>query len=171
MNNIKLRKMKKNDLNKIMEFYPEKELLKNTGMNGKPRDITRENELKRLSESIKDYSKKKPEQYEVAIEVNGEFAGSIGANKIDYENKSIRLGYWLGKRYREKGIMTIALKKFIKEINSKFKPIRIWAEVYVFNTASSKVLEKCGFKYEGTRKKVKKINGKFYDDKIYARVK
>ncbi len=168
---LKLRKIKTSDLERIMKLFPEKELLKNIGLNKKVSEITRKFELNWIKDSIKNYSLKKPKIYNFGIELDGEYIGTIGINKFDHENKNVVIGYWLGAEYRGKGIMTKALKKFLKEINKKFNPVRIVAYVFTFNPSSAKVLKKCGFEYEGTRRKIKKLNGKFVDDKIYAKLK
>jgi RimJ/RimL family protein N-acetyltransferase len=40
-----------------------------------------------------------------------------------------------------------------------------------FNKASARVLEKAGYKYEGTIHKNKFLNGKYVDDMIWAKWK
>jgi ribosomal-protein-alanine N-acetyltransferase len=67
--------------------------------------------------------------------------------------------------------MTNALKLFLKEIKKKINPVRITAYHYTYNPASGKVMQKCGFKHEGTRRKAHKKFGKFLDDEMYSLVK
>ena len=115
--------------------------------------------------------KKKPKDYQWAIELDGKLIGMIGFNERDFKNEQRIIGYWIGKPFRGKGYMTKALKLILKESDKKFNLKRIVGYVYTFNPSSERVLEKCGFKFEGIRKKVKKFNNKFFDDKIYARIK
>lgn len=163
---IELRKFRISDLNKIMEMFLDKKVTDAIGLtlSLNPPKITRQFEKKWLEESIAEYKKKKPSKYNLAIISDGIYVGNIGTHQIDYENESIEIGYWIGKKYWGNGIATKALKLFIKELNKKFKLKRIVGFAFVFNPASKRVMEKCGFKLEGIRRKVKKGKNKFYDD-------
>ena len=84
--------------------------------------------------------------------------------------KSLRYceGYEIGYRIfrkedRGKGYMTEVLKIFSAYMFS-IKPIaRLQVNCFSENTASRRTAEKCGFKYEGTRRKAVFCKGKFYD--------
>jgi RimJ/RimL family protein N-acetyltransferase len=104
----------------------------------------------------------------MAILLNGKHIGNIGCPEIDYENENLEVGYWIGKPYWGKGYATEALKLFLKEVKKKFNPVRIVAYHFTYNPASGRVMQKCGFKHEGTRRKVKKKNGKYFDDEMYS---
>ena len=78
------------------------------------------------------------------------------------------IGYWLGSDYRGKGIMTLAIKKITDYGFKRYKLRRIEASVATFNKASTIILEKCGYKLEGTMKKNRLKNGKYYDEYLYA---
>lgn len=168
---VKLRKLKINDLEKIMEFFPEKQLLLNIG-NDMPLDkITKSFEKKWLEKQICNYRKKKPPEYQLAIDVDEKFAGVIGFNEINLKNEQGCVGYWIGKPFRGKGYMTRALKDLLKYSDKKFKLKRITANVFTYNPTSGRVLEKCGFKIESKRRKIKKLNNKFVEDIVYVRIK
>ena len=84
-------------------------------------------------------------------------------------DKAKMVGYALSEAYWGKGIMTEALKEVI---NYGFKQLPIdliTAYCYPFNVPSRKVLEKCGFEYEGTlRQAEKRFDGKLYDLRCYS---
>ena len=168
---IELRKVTLKDLPFLMSVFPEKELLKNIGLNKNPKEITKKDEISWINKSIKGYKSKKPKGYNLLIIVDGMPTGAIGTHNINYDDRNVEIGYWLAKDYRGRGIMTKAIKLFLKEIYKKFKPIRVVAYTFTFNPRSARVLEKNGFKYEGTRRKVKYVQGKFFDDRIYALIK
>ena len=168
---INLRKLRINDLESIMKFFPEKELLMNIGNDIPVNKITKTFEKKWLEKQIKNYKKKKPSEYQLAIDIDRKFAGVIGFNKIDFKNEQGVIGYWIGRLFRGKGYMTRALKILLKNSDKKFKLKRITANVFTYNPASGKVLEKCGFKIEGERRKIKKLDNKFVNDKVYSRIK
>ena len=57
------------------------------------------------------------------------------------------------------------MKKYAsEELNLK----RLFANIYEYNSASMKVLEKCGFKKEGIRVKAVFKEGKYVDDVMYG---
>lgn len=129
---IKLRKYKTSDLDRHLELL---------AMNGIK--ANKKNEAVWLKKAIKNY-KKKPEFYVLAITLNNKIIGNAIAEKI--KNKSCDIGFWIGKKYQNKGYATKALKLFLKHIKRKFKPKTIYASHKKGNLASARVLEKAGFK-------------------------
>ena len=119
--------------------------------------------------NLKEGKKKNPEKINFAIDINGEVVGSIGFHKIEVHKAE--LGYWLSKKHRGKGIMTLALKKITKFGFEKLKFRRISANVYPWNKASMRVLEKAGYKYEGILKKNIKKDNKVFDSYLFAKTK
>jgi ribosomal-protein-alanine N-acetyltransferase len=59
------------------------------------------------------------------------------------------LGYWLAELYWGKGIMTESVTRFVDFAFEHCGLVRIYAEPYVTNTASCRVLQKAGFELEG----------------------
>ena len=170
---IKLRKFSRKDIDRIMKIFPDEKVTNGIGitLSKKPPKITRKFEETWLKKTISNYRKKKPKEYSLAITLDNILIGSIGMNKIDYENKNIEIGYWIGKDYWRKGFATKALKHFLDFINKKHKPKRVYGFAFTFNPGSKRVMEKCGFKLEGIRKNVKKGKSKFYDDYMLALIR
>ena len=168
---ISLRKFRRTDLDAIMKKFVDKDVIRAIGLDKDLKDITRKFESEWLDKTIKNYRLKKPSVYNLAILLDGEHIGTIGCHKINYEDKNLEIGYWIGKDYWGQGYATKALKQYLKEIKKKFDPVRVVAYHFTFNPASGRVLEKCGFKKEGTKRKAKKIGKKYVDENIYALVK
>ena len=99
-----------------------------------------------------------------------ELIGGIGFNtkygKLSHKDE---IGYWLGKPFWNKGIMTDVVKKTCEIGFSEFNLTRIEATVFTRNTASKKVLYKAGFVLEGTLKKYYLKDDKFIDADMFAR--
>ncbi|GHU75424.1 hypothetical protein FACS189413_19910 [Bacteroidia bacterium] len=55
------------------------------------------------------------------------------------------LGYWLGEKYWNRGIMTQAVKEMVSYTFLHFPLQKIYATPFGFNIASQKVLEKAEF--------------------------
>lgn len=110
--------------------------------------------------------------YTKAIVIDGKAVGSIGVFvKDDVYCKSGELGYWLGEFYWGKGIMTEAIKQICEEAFLKYELVRIYAEPFIYNMGSKRVLDKAGFTLEGILKKSIYKNGIISDSCIYGLVR
>ena len=81
------------------------------------------------------------------------------------------LGYWVGEPFWNRGIATAAVARISGIGFRQFELERIYASVFEFNKASSRVLEKCGYQLEGIFKKGVIKNGKFWDELRYAKLR
>jgi RimJ/RimL family protein N-acetyltransferase len=107
-----------------------------------------------------------------AIANDKELIGAIGIHfQEDVNRFSAEIGYWLGEPFWNKGIISQALKLFTEFAFTNFELNRIFANVFEGNTASEKVLLKCGYKKEATLKKAVFKEGNFIDQYIYALLK
>ncbi len=78
----------------------------------------------------------------LVIEVDGEFAGTIGG-------LSRGIGYMLGQAFWGRGIGTWAVREMVQRMFEGSDVDEITASAWVDNPASARVLEKCGFKRTG----------------------
>jgi len=109
------------------------------------------------------------ENHLFAIEFDGNFVGGIGLHKK--MEHCYDVGYWIAEKYWGKGYATEALKVITELALNEFKIDRVQAYVFDGNTASEKVLEKCGYEYEGYLKKSHKKKNVFYNSKLFAIIK
>lgn len=114
------------------------------------------------------------EHYNWAIEIkeNESVIGSIGLMNIDNNIENCEIGYCISRAFWNKGVMTEA---FSAIINLAFKEVgfeRITGRHHVENIASGRVMKKCGLKYEGTLRRIHRINtGSLVDCKYYSILK
>ncbi len=114
---------------------------------------------------------KKPETF-FAIAFLEEAIGSIGFSLgQDVHRYAAKLGYWLAEPYWNQGIMTGVIQTVTEYAFDNLGLKRIYAEPYSSNQASSKVLEKAGFQYEGRLKASVYKDEKVLDQLIYAKTK
>ena len=105
------------------------------------------------------------------VEVDGELAGSIGVTlRDDVYRKTAEIGYFIGEEYWGKGVATEAIKQMVNYLQKKFDIVRIYAEVFEFNKASMKALEKNGFYLECVRKKAAFKNNMIVDDCVWVKL-
>lgn len=111
----------------------------------------------------------------IVYKENGKVIGSIGVHRDEKRAEDINakmIGYVLSEDYWGKGLMTEAVKEVIRYLFEEVKLDIISIYHYPFNGRSKRVIEKCGFKYEGTLKMASKIyNGNIYDDVCYSIIK
>ena len=81
------------------------------------------------------------------IEVEGQVAGYLVSFMLGEERQ---VGYWLGREFWGKGIVSESLKQFLGVV--EMRPL--FGMVAKHNSASKRVLEKCGFKVIGEDKYV-----------------
>jgi ribosomal-protein-alanine N-acetyltransferase len=106
-----------------------------------------------------------------AIEIDGAAVGGISLHPgSDVHRHSAELGYWLGRRYWGRGIMTQVVTAFAQRAMPAFHLYRLFATVYANNPASARVLEKAGFTREGVQKSAVVKRGELLDLLVYARV-
>lgn len=107
----------------------------------------------------------------LAIEVDGAASGGISIIfKNDVDRRSAEIGYWLGRRYWSRGIMTAAVQALTDYMFAHFDVCRLYAGVFAYNLASARVLEKCGYELEGRLRKSITKNGQTIDSLLYAKI-
>ena len=82
------------------------------------------------------------------------------------------VGYWLGREFWGRGIATAALQlltRYAFEVNRDLR--RLWAVPFSTNLASARVLEKAGYRREGTLRQSAIKDGKVLDQWLYAIVR
>lgn len=97
--------------------------------------------------------------------------GSIGIMPgIDIHRISAEIGYWLGEPYWGNGYASEAIKGFSEWVFEHYELVRLYANVFTYNPASARALEKAGFVLEATRRSAAIKEGKICDEWAYARV-
>ena len=104
-----------------------------------------------------------------AIIVDGKAVGSISITMgTDIHSKTGEIGYWLAEDHWRRGIMKRAIKEICHIAFKTLDIVRIYGEVFEYNVASCKVLEKCGFKLEGELQNAVYKNGNVYNALVYG---
>ena len=106
------------------------------------------------------------------IEVAGSkgIAGAIRFNSFEKKWRCGEIGYELHPDHWGKGLMTEAVRAVVACGHQTFRLNRIDAWTLPGNGASDRVLEKSGFRHEGTLRQKAWFKGAFHDFQIYGRV-
>ncbi len=107
-----------------------------------------------------------------AIDVDGFAVGAIGVRPgSDINTLSAEIGYWLGEEYWNRGIATEAVIAVTDFAFDTLGMSRVYAEVFEWNAASMRVLEKAGFVKEGVLRRSARKDRKIIDQVMYAKVR
>jgi len=107
-----------------------------------------------INNCIKKSNEKPRTSYELGIELKDEkrIIGCMGIFKVDKEHKRAGIGYWIGKKYRKKGLMSEAEKAILDFAFGKLKLNKVWGDALVENKGSNKLFKKFGFRKIGIKK-------------------
>lgn len=108
--------------------------------------------------------------YTIVLKETGQAIGLVTLNNINEGFKHIEIGYFLLSEHWGKGFAREVVAALVNFLQGQGWH-RIEATVYSGNEASEKVLRACGFVLEGVLRDKCMINGKYYDDIVYAIVR
>lgn len=107
-----------------------------------------------------------------AICVGGFAVGAVSLfPRDDVNRRSAEIGYWLGEQFWGKGIATEVVTAITGYGFSVMGLNRIFAEVFEWNRASMRVLEKAGYTIEGRMRRHAVKDGRVIDQILYAIVR
>lgn len=84
--------------------------------------------------------------------------------------RNARLGYWIDVDLAGRGLATAAVTRVCEEARDVLGLHRIEAGTVLDNTASQRVLAKCGFELYGTAPRYLHINGAWQDHRMFQRI-
>ena len=94
-----------------------------------------------------------PEVYAVVLKETGEAVGCCGlifGDNVDDRPREAELGYWIGKPYWGRGLMSEAVHAILKRSFEVLGLDVIWCSHYDGNIRSKRVIEKAAFKFDHT---------------------
>lgn len=99
---------------------------------------------------------------------DGRLIGTCGFHRWAQQHYRAEIGCDLDPDYWGRGYMTEALRAAIRNGFERMKLNRIEAIVYIKNDSAIRLLEKLGFKREGTLRDYYHLNGTFYDQYLFS---
>ena len=127
------------------------------------------NVTKKIREQwIQKYERNDSYQWAIVLKEINEPIGSIAAVKQDDDIKMVHIGYCIGKKWWNRGIVSEALGAIIKFFFEEVGVNRIESRHDPNNPGSGKVMEKCGMRYEGLLRQADKNNQGIVDAACYG---
>ena len=105
----------------------------------------------------------------LVIEVQGRVQGQLNVANVMYGSvSSAVLGYWVSPEVAGKGVMPISVALVTDYLMDQVGLHRVEINVRPENTASLRVIQKLGFRYEGLKQRYIHINGDWRDHYVFA---
>ncbi len=99
----------------------------------------------------------------------------VGAITLDHIKRgpaqSGITGYWIGQPFARQGFMREAIQAVVHHAFSVMDLSRIEAGCLPENAPSRRLLEQCGYKYEGVAQSYLQINGRWRNHVLYANLR
>ena len=126
-----------------------------------------------LVESIQTAIEKKerPTEHVFTIRKDGIFVGQCALLPIAFSPGNFLIGFTIDDDYWQQGIGERACRFLIHFAFHALNARRISGDCMEGNIGSRKIMEKCGFRFEGTQKKYWSKNGKIYDNLLFGLLK
>jgi ribosomal-protein-serine acetyltransferase len=106
-----------------------------------------------------------------AIKHCDELKGVISLHRIDHNNRSTSIGYWLGKNYQGKGLMTSATRSLVDHCFTSLLLNRVEIRCATENQKSQAIPIRLKFKKEGTLRKAELLRTGFVDHDLFSALK
>ncbi len=103
----------------------------------------------------------------IFVASSDEYCGSVGLH-IERDHERAEMGYWIGVPYWGRGYASEAAQAVVDYGFRELRLNRIYATVFAANTASRRVAEKVGMRYEGCMRQHVSKWGKFLDLEMYG---
>ncbi len=159
MPTVHLRPIEMRDLDQIMEWVNDQEVVGN--FSGLTKTITPEDEREYLERII---SSEQEKLYAIETE-EGTYIGNIGLHEIDPVVRSARYGMIIGKKeFWGQGYAQSAIKALLELAFQEHHLQEIWGKFLATNEKMRHInINRCGFKIDGTLPQEYFRDGKYHD--------
>jgi len=118
---------------------------------------------------------KEDDRWAIVLKENEKVIGQLrlrtdkNRGQFSARNSAYAINYALSEEYWGKGYMTEAVKRVVKYAFDEMHIELLTAGHFPHNIRSRRVLEKCGFQYEGTiEQRYKRYDGQIFDSVIHS---
>ena len=106
--------------------------------------------------------------FSLAIVDAGAIVGTTGFHRLDWENMSCSVGYWITESAQGRGTVTLAVTALLGHAFGAWGLRRVEIRAGVGNARSRAVAERLGFTEEGVRRQAELVGDRYVDHVIYS---
>lgn len=120
------------------------------------------------AQAIEDLYRGQGEKFQWIVLHHGRGAGWLTLVVSNWEHGLAEVGYALATEHQGQGVMARALMQLLEDLFRHTSLHRIEARCAVDNIPSRKVLERCGFLFEGRLRSYFELRGRRVDNLLYS---
>ena len=132
----------------------------------KPKTIAEEKKFLRLNAE----KRKANSEFNFSIIYNDVHVGGIGVRIDPFRPYVGEIGFFVDKKYWNRGIASFALKQLEEYIKSNLRLNRLEIRTAKENKAAQKIAVNAGYKKEGILRKMLLVEDKWYDCYLYSKI-
>lgn len=106
--------------------------------------------------------------FQLAITVDGRIVGGLGFHRLDWENRSTSIGYWIAEGAQGQGTVTEAVRALVNHAFTTWKMNRVEIRAGVENLRSRAIPTRLGFVEEGVMRQAERVGDRVIDHVVYA---
>ncbi|WP_128894123.1 GNAT family N-acetyltransferase [Longirhabdus pacifica] len=164
---LHLRKLEQNDAASLFTIWSDPDVTRFMNIDAY---TTEEQVLHMIGILNKLFEENKAIRYAIIKLDTHDIIGTCGYNMFDFENEVTEIGYELGKTYWGQGFAAEAIQALLDHAFHTLSLHRVEAKIEPNNVNSIRLIEKLQFSLEGTKRQCEKINGKWIDLHLYAKL-
>jgi ribosomal-protein-serine acetyltransferase len=96
------------------------------------------------------------------------YAGNISLHKVDWLNRRAEIGYWLGREFEGRGIVTDACRAIVRHALVELELNRVEIRCVASNTRSKAIPLRLGFTLEGVLRQAELVQERYMDLEVYS---
>lgn len=106
--------------------------------------------------------------FQVAIVDAGRIVGVLGFHRVDWENRSASIGYWILESSHGRGIVTQAVRALTDHTFSTWRLNRVENRAGIGNERSRAIATRLGFNEEGVLREAERVGDRYLDCVVHA---
>jgi ribosomal-protein-serine acetyltransferase len=96
------------------------------------------------------------------------YAGNISLHKVDWLNRRAEIGYWLGREFQGRGIVTDACRAVTRHALVELELNRVEIRCATGNAKSKAIPMRLGFTLEGVLRQAELLHERYVDLEVYS---
>lgn len=108
------------------------------------------------------------EGFQTALFYQGHLVGMVGYHTIDWLNRSVEIGYWIGADFQGRGLIARACRFMTDYAFNQLGLNRVVIRCAVGNTRSAAIPRQLGFTQEGVFRQQQTLNNQFIDLIVFS---
>lgn len=107
---------------------------------------------------------------QTGIVVDGKIVGVASYHRIDWQNRSTSLGYWLAENYQGQGLVTASCRALVDHAFAALNLHRLVIACAPGNSRSRAIPQRLGFVLEGRQRDAEWLYDHFIDHEVYVQL-